>query len=131
MDKNTRIARHILTYSLGALLLALGADKAFHLELVTDWEAYIGPISGTIFPFAAETVVRIQGCIELLIAVLLIFTSWKRTAIILFIVSTLCVIVDLASHRFFILIARDLMLIATSAALLVLHSPQGFRKTST
>lgn len=127
MDSTTRLATRILTYSLGAFLLILGADKAFHLELITDWEAYLGPISSTVFPFAAETVVRLQGCIELFLAVLLLFTAKKRLAIILFIISTLCVIVDLASHRFFILIARDVLLLAVAGALLVLLSSPGLK----
>jgi hypothetical protein len=125
MNRNTRLATHILTYSFVAFLLAVGLDKALNLERLTDWELLVGPVSTTIFPFSAEVIVRIQGCIEVLLAALIVFSPWKRIALGLFIASTLLVILDLASHRFYILIVRDVFLIAATIALLLLRSPEG------
>jgi uncharacterized membrane protein len=121
MEKNVRIATRILLYAVSAFLLVVGSDKAFHLEKITDWEAYVGPLAATVFPFsAAETIVRIQGCIEILYALLLIFTGWKRTALAFFMLSMVCVIIDLAYFRYFIVVTRDLVLLAVAAALMFL-----------
>lgn len=120
MTGNARLAASIIRYTLAAVLLIIGADKVFHAELITDWEAYLGPVATTIFPFAPETIVRIQGSLELLIAALLAFTPFVRIAVSLFILATLAVAADIASFRYYILLPRDAVLIASAVALLLL-----------
>lgn len=119
-SKNIRIAALLLRYSFAAFLLVIGGDKVLHTQFISDWEFYVGPLATHVFPFAPATVVKIQGCIELAYAAMLLFTPFVRTAMVLFIVSILCVIVDLYFLRINILILRDLMIIVAGIALILI-----------
>lgn len=132
MEKNVRIATHVLLYSFAVFLLVMGSDKAFHFEKITDWEVFVGPLAAAVFPFpAAETIVRVQGCIEIFYGIALLFTKWKRAVLALFALSMVCMIIDLAYFRYFILIAHYVLLLAVAGALIVLisDSTHGTRRT--
>lgn len=123
-QRSIRISILLLRYSLVLLLLIIGADKAFHTELITDWEAYLGWLSALI-PLEPELIVRIQGGIEIMIAALILLTRYVRTAAALFIVSALCVIADLVSLRFYVLIVWESLAIVSATVLILLATGKG------
>jgi len=119
--KAARISASLLRWSFGVFLFLIGADKVSHTNLVAEWERFVGPLALAVFPFPPQGIVLAQGCIELALAILILFTPYVRLATALFIASILAVIVDLLFLGNIILILRDLLVIVAGAVLMLLH----------
>ena len=119
LNLNSKVnnARKILLWVFGLVPILAGLDK--FLNLLTDWEKYLGPLKEHI-PFAPHTFMMIVGVIEI-IAGILVFSIPKVGS---YIVAAwlLCISIVLVAGMYYDIAVRDLALAFSAFCLGQLYS---------
>lgn len=84
----------VLRFLFAAYLLAIGADKILHTDIISVWTSLVGPVIHTLLPLPLVTVVSIEGIVEIILGVVLL-TTWIRIGSIILLLTTLLLCVDL------------------------------------
>jgi hypothetical protein len=114
----------LLRLSYVVFLLAIGADKIVHTNLIANWEQFVGPVLHTLLPFSIVTIVSIEGLIEIAIGILFL-TKWVRTAGVLVIATTLTLCIDLFTLHFVVIALHDLLFCV--GAIVLMSQPSFYR----
>ncbi len=122
-SSQVRHARLLLRLAYAFFLFLIALDKLSGLSVIADWGALVGPVVHTLLPFSLHSVILVEGTIELAIALLLLRGKTKPAAI-LFIVTVLCIILDLIVLHDYNLALREVMLIVGMLALWLLDTPE-------
>ncbi|CAL1520694.1 hypothetical protein [Chitinophaga sp. MM2321] len=104
----------ILKYVFGLVPIVAGADK--FLNLLTQWDAYLGPGILNMLPFSGHVFMMIVGVIEIIAGILVL----TRTEIGAYIVSLWLVVITLSliiSGDHFDVAVRDLVMAITAYVL--------------
>lgn len=112
-------SQRILKYAFGISLLAIGLDKVFHTNIITNWEQYVSPLALAVLPITAVTLVSILGVAEIILGILF-FTRYCRVAAWIAIVAFLAIIVNLFSLGLYDIALRDALLALTSYVFILL-----------
>lgn len=105
----------VLRIGLGVGPFLAGLDKYF--SLLTNWTAYISPLTLKILPFSGQTFMHIVGVIEMIVG-LAILTKWTRLGSYVAAVWLLAIAINLVSTgMFFDVAVRDLEMALAAFAL--------------
>ena len=119
MNTNKNIAGKLLTYTFVVFLFAIGADKIMQANVITDWQTLVGPLTNFLLPRSAGNIVMVEGVVEIMLGVLLL-TTWKRTALVILIVTICIIVVDLFALHYNNLAIREIILIIVCVAMYLL-----------
>lgn len=119
MNQKNVFANKVLTYTFVVFLLCIGLDKITQTNLITNWQMIVGPIVHFLLPLNLDTVVMIEGAIEIGLGILLV-TKWKTYSLVLLTVTVLLITVDLLILRYYNLAIHEVMFIAVLIAIRVL-----------
>ena len=125
MNTNKELASRLLTYTFAAFLLCIGFDKVVQTNFISDWQLLVGPLTHFLLPVSTGSIVMVEGCIEIVLGVLLV-TRFKTTALILLILTIVIVTIDLFILHYNNLAIREIILVIVCAAIYLLdeHTPE-------
>lgn len=109
----------LLRLSYAAFLLLIGVDKILHINMIADWEQFIGPTLHTLLPLPTVTIVSIEGIIEIALGILLL-TTWIRFGAVVLLLTTALMCADLFMLHFYDLAIRD-VLFCSGVIVLISH----------
>ena len=97
-----------LRIGLGVAPFLAGLDKFFNL--LTNWKAYLNPLSLRVIPVAPETFLHAIGVVEMIVGIA-ILTRWTRLGSYLASLWLVCIALNLvAMGAFFDVAVRDVLL---------------------
>lgn len=111
MDSNARVrlSWNLLRYSYGVVILLVGLDKIFGMELIVHWPKYISPFTLGLLPVSVPVFLIAIGIIEVAVAVMML-TKWPRLAGYISITWLVLVAINLVMAGYLDVAVRDLLL---------------------
>jgi uncharacterized membrane protein YphA (DoxX/SURF4 family) len=108
MQNRLQTIQTISKIALGLMAFLAGLDK--FLNLLTNWEQYVSPLSQRMLPLSPTTLMHVVGVIEMVVG-LAILTKLTRLGAYVAAIWLLCIAVELVTTgRFFDIAVRDVEL---------------------
>jgi uncharacterized membrane protein YphA (DoxX/SURF4 family) len=108
MQSRLQTIQTISKIALGLMAFLAGLDK--FLNLLTNWEQYVSPLSQRMLPLSPTTLMHVVGVIEMVVG-LAILTKLTRLGAYVAAIWLLCIAVELVTTgRFFDIAVRDVEL---------------------
>ncbi len=111
MDQSARVrlSWNLLRYSYGVVILLVGLDKIFGMNLIVQWSTYISPFALAVIPVSLPIFFVVIGIVEVIVAVMMLM-KWTRLAGQISILWLVLIAANLLMAGYIDIAVRDILL---------------------